>query len=269
MPSRSFPARARRPLAALLLALLVGPFEPALAWTPSARRKMAEDAARLVPPSLQRLLKRYRRDLGRGLAVRGPESKVGHFEHPGGEGGLVESAAEEMRVALAALQGGEPLRSVATRFGRVAHLVGDLDDPLVTSQNHPQEPRFAPEYARYVESILPKIRLTLEKRQPLGVDADSLRAWAEESVAWSRQFYDPLGRSFWVDDALVAAEKFDERSIPFGIGSLTYARAVNDIAVAWMTLWRAGGGDASGALYDRLVEPRPPRATSQSKERTP
>jgi hypothetical protein len=253
----------------VLLALLLCPAEPALAWTPAARRKMVEDAARLVSPSLQRLLKRYRRELGRGLAVRGPESKSGHFEHPGGEGALVEAAVEAMQEALAALQGGEPLRSVAARFGRVAHLVGDLDDPLVTSQSHPREPLFAPEYARYVESILPKVRLTLERRAPSGVDAASLQAWAGEAVAWSRQFYEPIGRSFWVDETLVGAERFDERSIPFGIGSLTYARAVNDIAVAWMTVWREGGGDAAGALYDRLIEPRPPRATSNRKERSP
>jgi hypothetical protein len=268
MNPHGLPARLRRPLAALLLTLLLCPAESALAWTPSARKKMAEDAAKLVPPSLQRLLKRYRRDLGRGMAVRGPESKVGHFEHPGGEGGLVDSAAEEMRAALAALQGGEPLRDVAARFGRVAHLVADLDDPLVTSQSHPQETQFAPEYARYVESILPKVRLTLERRPPRGIDAGSLRTWAGEAVTWSRQFYEPIGRSFWVEGALVRAEKFDERSIPFGIGSLTYARAVNDIALAWMTLWREGGGDASGALYDRLIEPRPPRETSRKKERT-
>jgi hypothetical protein len=269
MTSRCLPARARRPLATLLLALLLCPAEAAVAWTPSTRKKMAEDAARLVPPSLQRLLKRYRRDLGRGLAVRGAESKVGHFEHPGGEGALIESAAEAMHAALAALQGGEPLRDVVARLGHVAHLVGDLDDPLVTSQSHPQEARFAPEYTRYVESILPKVRLTLERRQPRGIDAYSLKSWAEEAVTWSRQFYDPIGRSFWVDGTLVRAETFDERSIPFGIGSLTYARAVNDIAVAWITLWREGGGDASGALYDRLIEPRPPRATSKPEERTP
>ena len=76
MTPRSLPARLRHALAAPLLVVLLCPADPAMAWSPSARRKMAEDAARLVPPSLQRLLKRYRRDLGRGMAVRGPGGRT-------------------------------------------------------------------------------------------------------------------------------------------------------------------------------------------------
>jgi len=260
---RAFPTlRSRRAALALVIvaAFASGPADPAAAWSPATRKQMVEDAVRLVPPALQRLLKRYRRELARGMTLRIPEQEAGHFEHADGSGDLVETATDTMRAAWVALQTGEPLRQVVTRMGRVAHLVGDLDDPLAMSHEDPREPLYAQDYARYVERILPKVRLTLEHRPPQGIDTDSLRSWSRASADWSRDFYDPIGRSYWVDGRLVESRTFDERSIPFGIGSLTYARAVNDLALAWMTIWREGGGDASGALYDRLIEVRERRA---------
>ncbi len=235
-------------------AVTLGAAEPALAWSPTTRKRMLEDAGRLVPPSLQRLMKRYRRELLRGMAMRVPEPEAGHFEHPDGNGRLVAAAAEAMRGTYVALQTGEPLKRVVGRLGRVAHLVGDLNDPLVGRDDDPREASYAEDYARYVEKILPKVRLTLEDRPPQGLDVDALRRWSRQAVERTREFYEPIGRSYWVDGRLAESRTFDERSIPFGIGCLTYSRAVNDVALAWMAIWRAGGGDTAGALYDKLMD---------------
>lgn len=218
---------------------------------------MADDAARLVPPALQRLMKKYRRELARGMALRVQEAEAGHFENPDGSGRLVESTAEAMRAAYTALAAGEPLKRVVGRLGRVAHLVGDLNDPLRGRHDDPREPLYAEDFAKYVEGILPKVRLTLEKRPPDDLEIDSLRRWGREAIERARGFYEPIGRSYWVDGRLVESRTFDERSIPFGVGCLTYSRAVNDVALAWMAIWRAGGGDVSGALYDRLLDAHP------------
>ena len=39
----------------------------------------------------------------------------------------------------------------------------------------------------------------------------------------------------------------DERSVPFGIASLAYSQAVNDIVRIWASLWRTAGGDPAPA----------------------
>lgn len=244
----------------MLAACWPGWTEPALAWSPGARQRMVEDAARLVPPALQRLLKRYQRQLLRGMDTRVPEPEADHFAHPDGSGQLVESVADAVRAAYLALEAGEPLRRVVARLGRVAHLVADLNDPLASNHDDPREPLYAEDYARYVEKILPRVRLTLEDRAPRGLDPDSLRRWSREAIERTREFYAPIGRSYWVEGRPVASKTFDERSIPFGIGSLTYSRAVNDVALAWMTIWREAGGDASGALYDKLIDGHGARA---------
>ena len=46
-----------------------------------------------------------------------------------------------------------------------------------------------------------------------------------------------------------AAAAFDDRSIPFAVGSLAYSRAVNDLVRAWLTAWRMAGGDTGRTPY--------------------
>lgn len=246
------PARARI-VFPVVAALLLGFIEPALAWTPATRRRMIEDAARLVPPAMQRLIKRHRREVARGLAPHGTEVSEGHFQHPDGNGQLVDKAVGAMRAACEALNAEEPMRRVAGRLGLVAHLVADLNDPLASDAADGREKLYAADFARYVERILPKVRVTLEERVPEGSDAPALRRWSQQAVERARELYAPIGRSYWRDDRLVDSRTFDERSIPFGIGALSYARAVNDIALAWMMIWGEGGGDSAHSLYQKLM----------------
>ncbi|MEE9217575.1 MAG: hypothetical protein V3U98_00755 [Acidobacteriota bacterium] len=237
--------------AAVVLVLCIA---PAGAWTPETRAQMVRDAVSLSPPSLQRMLERYRRPLMRGMKTRVSEAEAGHFQHADGSGRLVEAAATSLQTLRQALESGEALKRIAYRMGRVAHLVGDLNNPLASSADDPREALYAEDFARYVERMLPKYRRTLKRREPAGLDDESLRAWARQAVERARELYEPIGRSYWIDGKLVRSESFDERSIPFGVGSLAYARAVNDLIQAWMVIWRESGGDVSGSLYEQLLQ---------------
>jgi hypothetical protein len=42
---------------------------------------------------------------------------------------------------------------------------------------------------------------------------------------------------------------FDDRSIPFAVGSLAYSHTVTDIVRAWLAAWRLGGGDVGRTPY--------------------
>lgn len=250
----------------LICALLLGGTEPAFAWTAAARRRMVEDASRLVPPALQRLLKRHRKEVAKGLTPRGTEAAEGHFQHADGNGQLVEKTVVAIRAAFDALNAEEPMRRVAGRLGLVAHLVADLNNPLASEASDPREKLYAEDFARYVEGILPKVRVTLEGRVPEGTDAESLHLWGMEAVARARRLYAPIGRSYWVEGKLVESRTFDERSIPFGIGALSYARAVNDIALAWMMIWGQGGGDSANSLYQKLMTSQAPSGKEKPKD---
>ena len=240
---------------------------PAGAWSDETRLRMVEDAAQLSPPALQHLFERYRRYLLRGMSTQMPEAKAGHFQNPDGSGRLVEAAAASIQEAVAALREQESLRRIAYRMGRVAHLVGDLNFPLASSDSDPRESLYAEDFALYIHRMLPKYRRTLERREPLGLDTPPLRDWALAAVERAREFYDPIGRSYWVNDTLMSSSSFDVRSIPFGIGALAYSRSVSDLAQAWTTIWRVAGGDASGALYEELLRKSESETDSQNPQR--
>jgi len=42
---------------------------------------------------------------------------------------------------------------------------------------------------------------------------------------------------------------FDDRSVPFAVGSLAYSRAVSGIAQIWLSIWSAIGGDMDRTPY--------------------
>ena len=240
---------------------------PVGAWSDETRLQMVEDATQLSPPALQHLFERYQRYLLRGMSTRLPEAEAGHFQNPDGSGRLVDAAAASIQEATVALRERESLRRIAYRMGRVAHLVGDLNFPLASSDSDPRESLYAEDFALYVDRMLPKYRRTLERREPLGLEALPLRDWAQTAVERAREFYDPIGRSYWVNDTLVNSSTFDVRSIPFGIGALAYSRSVSDLAQAWTTIWRLAGGDASGALYEKLL--RESESESETGTRNP
>ena len=54
-------------------------------------------------------------------------------------------------------------------------------------------------------------------------------------------------------------EVFDDRSIPFAVGSLSYSHCVTDIVRSWLAVWRLAGGDMGHTPY---LEPATEPSTS-------
>jgi hypothetical protein len=42
---------------------------------------------------------------------------------------------------------------------------------------------------------------------------------------------------------------FDDRSIPFAIGSLSYSHSINNVVRVWLAIWRIAGGDLGRTPY--------------------
>ena len=48
------------------------------------------------------------------------------------------------------------------------------------------------------------------------------------------------------------ASDFDDRSVPFAIGSLSYSRSINDVVRVWLTVWENAGGDMGYTPYRNM-----------------
>jgi len=252
-------------LAVLLLLVVEAVERPAFAWTNASRVRMVDDALRLLPSSLRELLANRRAVLVAAVATPGsPEDQPDHWQHPDGAYGTAAARAEtDARELAAAVDAHEPMARIVARFGRLAHWVGDVNDPLHTGDRDPRLKRYYADYQKYLEGQIPRFRLVF-----LGYRSDLLtrsgpRQFLMASAARSREYARPIGRAYTAEGARVSAQMFDERSLAFGVGSLAYSNAVNDIVRVWLWSWERCHGDTSGTPY-----PLPPVASSGAA-RTP
>ena len=134
---------------------------------------------------------------------------------------------------------------VAGEFGRLAHYLADLNDPLVLMDTDSREGTYRNDFAIYAEMNIPKfpwifdghIDKTLEKNQI----AEYLKTQAERAA----RNYQEIGEAYYPEGTLVSSNTFDEHSLPFGIASLSYSHSVSSTVQVWFYIWRKAHGDTS------------------------
>ncbi len=227
---------------------------------------MIRDALKISPPALRAILARHERDLGRGmLEPSRRENEEVHFQNADDPRGLAIDAAlhkeDEIRALLAARRS---FRRVAFEMGVFAHLVSDIAFPLNASDRDPREPLYREAYRSYVGTMLDKIPFVLERIPSAAAAKEDLRGTLTAMARRAGRNYALIGPAFKDDGTARSAEAVDERSVPFGIASLSYSGAVNGILRAWMHLWASVEGDMQGTLA--LTMPPPEAVTLPARQ---
>jgi len=230
---------------------------PASAWSPSLRERAALEATRMMPASLRLLLDRHRDALLAGLHEEaGREADPAHNLLPRQRG--ASAAASLREAALAAIKGIDGHANfsvVAQRFGRVAHYVADLNNPARVSDADPKEASWEKDYAAYVESNLGEYPLVFHGWEQAGLDAagmtpgERLMAFAQAASLRARGYYPPLKAAYDPASKVPLRVRFDVRSLPYGIGSLSWSHTVTDTARVWLFIWRQAHGDLYGTPW--------------------
>jgi hypothetical protein len=239
---------------------------PAHAWTEASRAHILKRAVRLMPESLRQMMRAYQKELLEGMLAPGsPEDQPEHWQHPRGDyGSAARKAEEEARALVAAVERHEPLKQVTRRFGALAHWVADVNDPLHTADRDPNLKNYYRDYQSYLQESLPRFPLVF-----LGYRAPTLTArgpghYLLESSARSGEYAESIRRAYHPDGSRISAEAFDERSLAFGVGSLSYSNAVNDIMRVWLWTWEASHGDTTNTPYP--LEPAAPESPAATEE---
>jgi hypothetical protein len=247
-----------RPAACLLVLpmILCGAARPAGAWTPGMDIRVAREAARLMPYSLRGILHAHADEVEQGLKeASADEDSPWHRQDRSQKPPCAAARVEEISASIVSMiDGHRPFADVARRMGELAHFIGDLDNPLQVSQGDPREPDYARDYAEYVESNLDRFPLVFYGWKEPALDtgaerAGGVRRFAEQIASRSRVHYGHIGRAYAPDNPEPLARRFDVRSLPFGIGSLSYSHAVTDTAKIWLHVWRKANGDINGTPY--------------------
>jgi len=226
------------------LALLGG---TAQAWAPETRIALVDDAVRLLPASLRVALQAQREPLLRGMlepmtGEDGPEHRPA--EVAGGLAAAVSAEAGELAAAL--LQPGASFSSVARRFGALAHYVADAGFPPAAGAA--DDARYA-HFSGFCESRREKFPLVFYGHEDAELAAGDFRGFALRLLDRGREDDRLLAAAYAAAGEPPAPAAFDDRSIPFALGSLAYSRSVTHIVRAWLAAWRAAGGDVGRTPY--------------------
>jgi hypothetical protein len=255
--------RARLPIRiALLVWSLAALGGPVHAWTPPAQARLVSEAVRMMPKSLRSLMKVHERHLLRGMQSPGsPEDRPEHWQHPDRDyGTAAERAERDARRLIAAVDSHESFDEVIRRFGALAHWVADVNDPLHAADRDPALALYYADYQRYVEEQIPRFRLVFGGYRSDMLTADGPGAYLLASATRSREYATAVRRSYGPDGSRLSAEAFDERSLAFGVGSLSYSHAVTDITRIWIWAWEVCNGDVDGTPFPLDPDPDKPAA---------
>ena len=228
-----------------LLPLMTLAAGDAVAWTPEARARMTRDAVRLMPESLRKVMQRYQKELVAGVLRPGtPEDRPEHWQHPNGDyGTAAQQVEQEARAIIAGMNSHRPLAQVVRRFGILAHRIGDVNDPLHAADRDPAVGRYYADYQKYLEQQMGRFRLVFEGYRSATLDDQGPEAYLMETAARSREYALAVRRAYREDGSRVSPQSFDVRSLAFGVGSLSYSHAVNDIMRIWLWTWEGCHGD--------------------------
>jgi hypothetical protein len=247
-------------------------------WTPAVRERMIVDALKVAPPTLARIILRHPDALLAGLSEAGMEGESPQHRQDaeGAPTGATESLDMTSRWAAAAIDGHKPLREFVFRLGVVAHYASDLRDPLLTSTRGATA-GFGRDFSVFVErnvalypvvfygyAPLPEAESTGWPGLPPLPSASSLETDGREAAGVARGYFLHLERAYAASGG--SSEKFDVRSIPFGVASICYSRAVTGIARAWLHVWRSARGDLSGTPH---LPGAPPSRAGAPRTRAP
>jgi len=236
---------------ALLLAATV---TPAAAWAPETRVGMIDEAVRLMPASLRQAFETYRQDLLRGMLEPALDEDQPQHRPPWSGGTLDDSVERETRALLAALEHPEDFGEIARRFGAVAHYVADTGFPPGSSRE--DGARRYGDFSAFCEDRRARFPVVF-----YGHDDDKLAAGDWSGFAL-REMDRAGGDDHRLAQAYAAAgdppdaSAFDDRSIPFAVGSLAYSRGITNIVRVWLSIWQRAGGDMGRIPYWTAPEHR-------------
>jgi hypothetical protein len=231
----------------LLAGLACG--SPALAWAPEARVRQVEEAVRLLPASLRLALERHREALLRGALEPLQQEDQGDHLPPAAGGTLDRSLEREVAALLELLDAPSDFKAVARGFGRVAHYAADAGFPPGAAG--PAGRQRYRHFADLCKSRSERFPVVFYGHDDPALAAGDFRGWSLSVMERARREDGALARAYAAAGDPPAAWAFDDRSVPFAVGSLAYSRTITDTARVWLALWQQAGGDTGRTPYRR------------------
>jgi ribosome modulation factor len=219
----------------------------ASAWPFDLMHLLGRDARRLLPRSLARLLFE-REDLILERLRRFPPELAQPLAADMNAGGLRRGTLETIDAeasTIVELLTTKRVHEGLIRLGTLLRIPADLADPALASGRRAYPPGVVREYYRFIGSNLDKIPVVLEDERALELKRAELPGYWQSLAKRSHEQAPVIRSGLFKNGRLVDHRTLDFRSPVFGVGSLSYSRAVTAIAATWLAIWRDAGGDTT------------------------
>jgi hypothetical protein len=135
---------------------------------------------------------------------------------------------------------------IAAQFGRLAHYVLDCGFPPGVSPDG--DSRYH-HFGNFCESRRERFPLVFYGHDNDKLAAGDYRGYALEVIERSVQNDRQLAEVYARDAEHPHGSNFDDRSVPFAVGSIAYSRSINDVVRVWLAVWEQAGGDVGRTPY--------------------
>lgn len=214
----------------LLFSIVVVFIHPAilLAWSQSSTIAVSSDAKNLMPPNFRWFIEKHENEFRKNLLNIAPQPAMQEIER-----NLVIASQQ---IAEAIKKHGD-IEASAGKLGAVAGTVIRLIHPL---RWNTFDSRISTDYEIYLDKKRSQffIRWPGMKKRP--VLENDLIQMIRGSIDRCKDMSLTLKNAFEHD--LKPIEAYDNKSAPFGIGSMAYSEAVTATAMTWLYIWGLSGG---------------------------
>ena len=233
----------------LILALALLLPMPSEAWAPKTRVQMVDEAIRFMPPTLRDALQKNRKALLRGMLEPMKSEDSASHQPPWLSGSLEESVSREAAALAELLEKPTPFDQVAERFGALAHYLLDAGFPPGVGDQGASRYRHFSDFCESRRGRFPLVfyghdHPALEKVDYSGYALDVMQRARDNDVKLSYTYERAADHGHSSD--------FDDRSVPFAVGSLSYSRSINDVVRVWLRVWEEAHGDMGFTPYRNM-----------------
>jgi hypothetical protein len=197
-----------------------------------------------MPASFQRIMRRHKEEILRGCLKPDENGEDAHRYDLHQRSGYLQQRILELSTAIPEkITSHRPFREIAEDFGRLAHYMSDLNDPLLLKEDDPREPRYRIDFAIYAEKNIDKYPWVFEGHEHLLLNEGRLQDYIQEVAIHASSKYARLGEAYFPNGEMVSSDTFDPRSLPFGIASLSYSHSISRTVQIWFYTWKQSHGD--------------------------
>ena len=247
--------------APLIVILLLSAVPPLPAWTPVTQEAIAENASRFMPLSLRRLLYKHAVELKEGAVD--PFSfgdDENHYYHLDGSYGTlpikVNRQVEKIRLLI---ERRSPFKKIVYEMGVLSHYVADASHPLHTGSDDPEERLYIKEFNLLTEKKMDKIRIVFNSLSDPYLEQGNPAAFVANEAVRANRYYEWISSSFMEGGRVLSYYNFNDKHPVFGVASLSFSNAVNNVGKLWFYIWKTSNGDVSDLpfkLIDNTTYPR-------------